>query len=130
MLDLRSLRLHIESEVMVEVQKHDLAGMALTPCAGLGEDLVQELGFQPVTRHEKPIADVAADTQIEIADSLIELGPSVLPYLLHDLEREPVHWFEALKAISGEDPVPREHWGNILAMQADWLAWGRKRGFI
>jgi hypothetical protein len=62
--------------------------------------------------------------------SIIALGPPVVPLLLHELEREPVHWFEALQAITGEDPVPREHWGNIAAMRADWLAWGRYRGLI
>jgi hypothetical protein len=47
-----------------------------------------------------------------------------------ELGREPVPWFEALKAISGEDRVPREDWGKIPAMAAAWLAWGRTRGLI
>src|SRR5437870_4813796 len=62
--------------------------------------------------------------------AIIALGPLVVPLLLHDLEREPVHWFEALQALSGEDPVPREHWGNVAVMAADWLAWGRQQGLI
>jgi hypothetical protein len=62
--------------------------------------------------------------------AIIALGPLAVPLLLRDLEREPVHWFEALQAIIGEDPVRREHWGNIPAMRADWLAWGRQRGLI
>jgi hypothetical protein len=62
--------------------------------------------------------------------AIIALGPPVLPLMLRDLEREPVHWFEALQAITGENPVPCEHWGKIAAMRADWLAWGRQRGLI
>jgi hypothetical protein len=62
--------------------------------------------------------------------AIIALGQAALTLLLRDLEREPIHWFEALQAISGEDAVPREHWGDIPAMRADWLAWGRKRGLI
>ena len=62
--------------------------------------------------------------------AIIALGPPVVPLLLRDLEQEPVHWFEALQTITGEDPVPREHWGNIPAMRADWLTWGRQRGLI
>lgn len=62
--------------------------------------------------------------------AVIALGAPVVPLLLRDLEREPAHWFEALQAITGADPVPREHWGNITAMRADWLAWGRQRGLI
>jgi len=53
-----------------------------------------------------------------------------VPLLLRDLEREPVHWFEVLQAITGEDPVAREQWGNIPAMAAAWLAWGRQHGLV
>jgi hypothetical protein len=57
--------------------------------------------------------------------AIVDLGPPVVPLLLGDLETERVHWFEALKAITGEDPVPRDDWGNIPAMTAAWLAWGQ-----
>jgi hypothetical protein len=62
--------------------------------------------------------------------AIIGLGPLAVPLLLRDLEREPVHWFEALQAITGENPVPREHWGNSRAMATDWLTWDRQRGLI
>jgi hypothetical protein len=61
--------------------------------------------------------------------AIIALGrPAVL--ILRDLEHEPAHWFEALRAITGEDPVPRADWGNIPAMRAAWLSWGRKHRLI
>lgn len=62
--------------------------------------------------------------------AIIDLGPPVMPLLLQDLERESAHWFEALKAIAGEDPVPAEDWGNIPKMTGAWLAWGRAHGLI
>ncbi len=62
--------------------------------------------------------------------AIIALGPGVVPLLLRDLEREPAHWFEALQAITGADPVPSEQWGNIPAMAMAWLAWGRHQGLI
>jgi hypothetical protein len=62
--------------------------------------------------------------------AIIALGPPVVPLLLQDLARGPVHWFEALQAITGEDPVPPQDWGKIPAMAAAWLAWGRTRGLI
>jgi hypothetical protein len=62
--------------------------------------------------------------------AIIALGPPVLPFLLRDLEREPAHWFEALRAVAGEDPVPREKWGQIAAMAEAWLCWGRSRHLI
>lgn len=60
--------------------------------------------------------------------AIIALGPGVVPLLLRELEHEPAHWFEALQAITGEDPVPPADWGKIPAMAAAWLAWGRDRG--
>ncbi len=62
--------------------------------------------------------------------AIIDLGPSVVPLLLDELQREPVHWFEALEAITGDNPVPLAHRGNIPAMAADWLDWGRTHGKI
>jgi hypothetical protein len=62
--------------------------------------------------------------------AIIALGPAVVPFVLHDLEREPAHWFEALQAITGADPVTPAQWGNIPAMSAAWLRWGREQGII
>jgi hypothetical protein len=61
---------------------------------------------------------------------IIALGPAVVPLLLQELRREPVHWFEALKAITGEDPVQPEAWGKSRTMADAWLAWGHSRGLI
>jgi hypothetical protein len=60
--------------------------------------------------------------------AIIALGPAVVPLLLADLKENHVHWFEALRAITGDNPVPRENWGNIPAMTTAWLAWGTSHG--
>jgi hypothetical protein len=62
--------------------------------------------------------------------AIIALGVDVVPLLLQSLESGPIHWFEALETITGENPVPAEHWGRIMAMRGDWLDWGRNRGLI
>lgn len=59
---------------------------------------------------------------------IIALGAPVLPFLLRDVEQSQTHWFGALKTITGVDPVPSEHAGNIGLMSQDWLAWARERG--
>ena len=61
---------------------------------------------------------------------IIELGQPVVPLLLRQLQKEPIHLFEALKSITGEDPVAPEDWGKISAMANDWLAWGRSRNLV
>lgn len=61
---------------------------------------------------------------------IIGLGPQVIPYILADLQNEPGHWFWALTALTGENPVPPEDQGRIPAMSAAWLKWGREQGWI
>ncbi len=61
---------------------------------------------------------------------IIGMGLAVLPLLLHELATEPDHWFWALKAITGVDPVPPESRGRIRAMAEAWLRWGRQQGYL
>ena len=60
---------------------------------------------------------------------IIGLGPDVVPLLLGELDRRPDHWFWALQAITGEDPVPFRSRGNLGEMSAAWITWGRQRGY-
>jgi len=61
---------------------------------------------------------------------IIGMGPRAVPLLLSRLARQPGHWFWALHAITGADPVPPESQGNIKAMTTAWLAWGRQHGHL
>ena len=61
---------------------------------------------------------------------IIRMGPAALPLILRDLEKTLHHWFFALRAITGADPVPAEHRGKIDSMAADWLRWGRANGHL
>ncbi len=60
---------------------------------------------------------------------IIGIGPAVVPLLLRELERTPDHWFWALKAITGADPVPPAHRGKVREMAQDWIVWGRAQGY-
>lgn len=60
---------------------------------------------------------------------IIGMGMQAVPLILRELEKEPAHWFWALAAITGENPVPSEHAGNIAEMTKDWVLWGRSRGY-
>ena len=60
---------------------------------------------------------------------IVAMGPGVVPLLLQELEREPDHWFRALKALTGADPVPPASAGNIRAMAEAWVRWGRAQGY-
>ena len=61
---------------------------------------------------------------------IVMMGPRVVPLILEDLAAEPKPWFAALREITGADPVKKRSAGNMSAMAASWLAWGRKNGFL
>lgn len=61
---------------------------------------------------------------------IIGMGAAVVPVLLRELQRQPGHWVNALHFITEADPVPSEARGDIRAMTAAWLQWGKERGYL
>ena len=59
---------------------------------------------------------------------IIGMGAAVVPHLLRELERRPDHWFWALTAITGADPVKLEDRGKLRKMTDAWLRWGKEQG--
>lgn len=51
-----------------------------------------------------------------------------MPLIIAELEREPDHWFIALHAITGADPVKPDHAGRIRLMAKDWTEWAQAAG--
>ena len=62
--------------------------------------------------------------------AIIGLGPEVVPLLIRDLAGQPSHWFWALKAITGIDPVAPADRGNVKKMIDAWLEWGTEQGYL
>src|SRR2546425_10009948 len=54
---------------------------------------------------------------------IIGLGAEVIPLLLRDLSQNHTHWFAALEAITGAQPVRPSVAGNIPRMAEAWLCW-------
>ena len=55
---------------------------------------------------------------------VIGMGWDVVPCILSELETAPDHWFWALTAITGQDPVLPDHRGKLRLMAQDWVRWG------
>ncbi|MBK7764123.1 MAG: hypothetical protein IPI46_12395 [Bacteroidetes bacterium] len=55
--------------------------------------------------------------------SIVHLGQDVLPFILQDLEKSDSHWFYALEALTGKNPIKPDHRGDFKLMKADWLEW-------
>ena len=61
---------------------------------------------------------------------IIGMGERAISPILRELRRRPDHWFWALNAITGENPVPAASEGNIRQMAEAWVQWGHGRGYI
>jgi hypothetical protein len=59
--------------------------------------------------------------------NIISLGISVVPSIIKKLKETPAHLFEALVEITGQDPVPEDHWGDIEQMALDWIKWWEEK---
>ena len=57
---------------------------------------------------------------------IIGMGKDAIPFILQDLQKSPTQWFWALRSIAGESPVRPEDRGDVNAMTAAWLHWGRR----
>jgi len=60
---------------------------------------------------------------------IIRMGRPILLFILLDLKESMSDWFWALTAITGENPIPEQDWGQIPKMMEAWLRWGRQNGY-
>lgn len=60
---------------------------------------------------------------------IIGMGEKALSLILAQIRYEgddPDHWFTALEAITGEDPVPEDAYGDTVKMAEVWLSWAEE----
>lgn len=62
--------------------------------------------------------------------SIIGMGPALVPILLREVERGCGWWFWALAAITEEDPAPDGVRGDQTAISKAWLEWGKRNGLL
>lgn len=81
--------------------------------------------WQTATKYQSSVTAICSHPSYQ---RIIGMGQVALPFILQELQQSPHLWFWALKAITGDDPVPPEHRGRVALMAADWIAWARQRG--
>jgi hypothetical protein len=61
---------------------------------------------------------------------IIGMGTAAVPFLLRELQNRPDHWFWAIAAITGADPVKPEDRGKLKKMAEVWLKWGKDQELL
>ena len=78
------------------------------------------------TAHLSSVKEIAQHRSYQ---AIIGMGEQAIPFILRDLEATHVQWFWALRSITGESPVQPEDRGDVQAMAATWLDWGKDRHY-
>lgn len=79
------------------------------------------------TRHLSNMGQIAL---IFSYQRIIGLGPKAIPLILLELQQETDHWFWALEAITGENPVVDKDAGDMEASADAWIEWGKENGYL
>jgi hypothetical protein len=62
---------------------------------------------------------------------IIGMGYHAIFFMLEDLvENGPEHWFWALTAVTGENPVTEDIAGRVGLMSDAWIEWGKREGYL
>jgi len=81
-------------------------------------------------RETAVLSSITAKAMHPAYQQIIGMGPSAVPLILRELRRRLDHWFWALKAITGEEPVPPEDAGDMERMREAWLRFGEQRRYL
>lgn len=80
--------------------------------------------------------EIGGDSSLTSATSnmnylrIIRIGEDAIPLILKDLQKHPAPWFIALRAISEDDSIGRGSPGDFRKKAAEWIQWGKERGYI
>jgi hypothetical protein len=59
---------------------------------------------------------------------ILGMGPAIIPFILRELQRRPDWWFEALKALTEDDPAKAT--GTFEQARSAWIQWGKQRNLF
>jgi hypothetical protein len=99
----------------------------------IAERTLEERFREHADRWERDTAFISATpmrVMHESYQSIMSMGPDVVPLLLSDLQKTRRHWFWALRHLTGVDPIAEKDRGNVDRMIAAWTAWGKAKGKI
>jgi hypothetical protein len=81
-------------------------------------------------RETRNLSAVGAITSHPAYQQIIAMGAPAVPLILKRMQGRPAFWFDALRRITGQNPIKPSMRGNVQRMTEAWLQWGTKRGHI
>ncbi len=134
------LKLLIDANTILETMITASAAATTSVELSLPESIHDWLEFNELYRQwqasRKKISSIAGDiTRNPFYFRIVGMGSRALPFIFSHLQDEtkvgqPDHWFPALNAITGVDPVPPQDRGKIKQMARAWLEWATREGYL
>jgi hypothetical protein len=143
--------MNVDQKLLTRVEKYRFKRMFPTRTEAIEALLEAGLGAEP---HQSPAdpdfenrfaslsrqwredtkfaSSVSAAAMHPAYQEMIGMGERALPLIFRELASEPDnpgHWFWALRAITGTDPVAEEQKGVLRLMAAAWLTWAAEHGY-
>ena len=81
-------------------------------------------------RETKHISSVTKRAMHPSYQTIIEMGPDVVPLLVRDLQQNRRAWFWALSHITGADPINPADAGKMDKMIMAWVNWAIEKGLL
>jgi len=106
-----------------------------SPGVDLSLSTVEDLELVALAEEWRRTRQKASSSIVKLAmhpayQRIIGKGRAAIPFLLRELQKEPDHWFWALTAITGKDPVREEDRGDFVAMTRAWIEWGKQSDYL
>lgn len=61
---------------------------------------------------------------------IVGMGRQAIPLILEELQERGGHWYQALEAILGYNPIHVPGPVSIRELKEKWLDWGKQQGYI
>lgn len=85
-------------------------------------------------KEKQGISSILLISSLPSYRSIMAMGRDAIRFILQELQREPDHWFVALRAIADANgytnPIGEEDKGNLRKMSDAWVCWGKAHGFL
>lgn len=125
--EVHKIRRILESKLDSHLTKQD---MPLNP--DYGPSPIQ-LKFQALAAEWREATDHLSSVRDKCVhpayQQIIGMGPDVLALVFGELRGKGGFWFWALRALTGENPVPESAKGRFDLIRAAWIRWAEARGY-
>jgi hypothetical protein len=103
--------------------------VSISVSAGISDEEVIFNGLASTWKRETEHLSVLAQRYKHPSyTAILNMGSSIVPFILNELQRNPDRWLDALERLTGANPAKDATTFNAAVER--WLAWGKSNNYI